>query len=79
MSDLDLAGLSIARAARALRAREFSPLELLDLYLARIARLEPRVNAYITVTGARARRARRATEELAAGGSKAGAAASPSR
>jgi aspartyl-tRNA(Asn)/glutamyl-tRNA(Gln) amidotransferase subunit A len=68
MSDLDLANLSIARAARALRAKELSPLELTDAYLRRIELLNPRVNAYITVTAERAREdARRATEELAAG------------
>jgi aspartyl-tRNA(Asn)/glutamyl-tRNA(Gln) amidotransferase subunit A len=68
MSDLDLASLSVARAARALRAKELSPLELADAYLRRIAQLNPRVNAYITVTEERAREdARRATDELAAG------------
>ncbi len=68
MSDLDLANLSIARAARALRANELSPLELTDAYLRRIERLNPRVNAYLTVTAERAREdARRAGEELAAG------------
>ncbi|MFI5319335.1 MAG: amidase [Myxococcota bacterium] len=68
MSDLDLANLSIARAARALRAKELSPLELTDAYLRRIEQLNPRVNAYIAVTAERARGdARRATDELAAG------------
>jgi aspartyl-tRNA(Asn)/glutamyl-tRNA(Gln) amidotransferase subunit A len=71
MSDLDLANLSIARAARALRAKELSPLELADAYLRRIAQLNPRVNAYLSVTAERAREdARRATEELAAGRSR---------
>ncbi len=71
MSDLDLGTLTIARAGRALRAKELSPLELTELYLARIARLEPRVNAYITVTEERARAdAKRATEELAKGGAR---------
>jgi aspartyl-tRNA(Asn)/glutamyl-tRNA(Gln) amidotransferase subunit A len=68
MSDLDLANLSIARAGQALRARELSPLELTDAYLRRIAQLNPRVNAYVTVTAERAREdARRAGDELAAG------------
>jgi aspartyl-tRNA(Asn)/glutamyl-tRNA(Gln) amidotransferase subunit A len=71
MNDLDLNGLTIARAARALRTRETSPLELTDAYLDRIARLNPRVNAYITVTAERARAdARRATEEIAAGATR---------
>ena len=68
MHDIDVANLSIARAARALRDREFSPLELTDAYLRRIEHLNPTVNAYITVTAERARDdARRATEEFAAG------------
>ena len=68
MSDLDLANLSITRAARALRAKELSPLELTDAYLRRIEQLNPRINAYITVTAERAREdARRAGDELAAG------------
>jgi aspartyl-tRNA(Asn)/glutamyl-tRNA(Gln) amidotransferase subunit A len=68
MGDLELHGLTIARAARALRARELSPLELTDSYLRRIERLNPHLNAYITVCAERAREdARRATDELAAG------------
>lgn len=68
MDDLDLANLSIARAAQALRAKEISPLELTDAYLQRIEQLNPRLNAYITVTAERAREdARRAGEELATG------------
>ncbi len=68
MHDIDVANLSIARAARALRDREFSPLELTDAYLRRIEQLNPTVNAYITITAERARDdARRATEEFAAG------------
>lgn len=68
MDELDLANLSIARAAKALRTGEISPLELTDAYLRRIDQLNPRVNAYITVTAERAHEdARRAGEELAAG------------
>lgn len=68
MQELDLSNLSIETAARALREGKVSPLELTDAYLQRIERLNPKVNAYITVTAERARDdARRATEELAAG------------
>lgn len=68
MHDIALLHLSIAAAGRALRAGEFSPLELTEAYLSRIEALNPRINAYITVTAERAREdARRATEELAAG------------
>lgn len=68
MADLELCGLSVARAARALRAGELSPIELTEAYLDRIERLNPRLNAYVTVTAERARAdARRATDELVAG------------
>jgi aspartyl-tRNA(Asn)/glutamyl-tRNA(Gln) amidotransferase subunit A len=65
--DLELNGLTVARAAHAFRARALSPLELAEAYLRRIERLNPRLNAYITVTAERARAdARQASEELAA-------------
>lgn len=68
MIDLDLHGLTMARASQALRARAVSPLELTEAYLARIAELDPHMNAYITVAAERARAdARRATDELGAG------------
>ena len=68
MGELDLNGLTLARAARALRARELSAVELTEAYLSRIEQLNPRVNAYVTVTAERARAdARRAADELATG------------
>jgi aspartyl-tRNA(Asn)/glutamyl-tRNA(Gln) amidotransferase subunit A len=68
MQDIDVANLSVADAARALRNGDYSPLELTDAYLRRIEALNPSINAYITVTSERAREdARRATEEMAAG------------
>jgi aspartyl-tRNA(Asn)/glutamyl-tRNA(Gln) amidotransferase subunit A len=71
MHDLELCGLSVAAVSKAVFAREFSPLELTDAYLTRIEHLNPRINAYITVTAERARDdAKRATEELAAGRSR---------
>jgi aspartyl-tRNA(Asn)/glutamyl-tRNA(Gln) amidotransferase subunit A len=60
--------MSIAQAAAGVRARDFSPLELTEAYLRRIERLNPAINAYITVTADRALEdARRATDEIAAG------------
>lgn len=68
MQDIDVANLTVADAARALRNGDYSALELTDAYLRRIEALNPTINAYITVTAERARDdARRATEELAAG------------
>ncbi len=60
--------LSLAAASRALHARELSPVELLDSVLTRLAEVEPRLNAYVTVTTDRARAAARLAErEIAAG------------
>jgi len=49
-------------AAR-VRAREVSPLELVELYLERIERLDPELNAYVTLDAEGARAAARAAEE----------------
>ncbi len=46
----DLTELTIGDAAPMIRTRMISPVELVRAYLARIDRLEPRVNAYITVS-----------------------------
>ena len=71
MIDLNLANLSIVRAAEALRTKAVSSLELTDAYLQRIAALNPELNAYISITAERARAdARRATDELMAGESR---------
>jgi aspartyl-tRNA(Asn)/glutamyl-tRNA(Gln) amidotransferase subunit A len=58
----ELAFLSIAEAARLIRRKKISPLELTDLMLARIEALNPKINAYITVCGDLARKAARAAE-----------------
>jgi aspartyl-tRNA(Asn)/glutamyl-tRNA(Gln) amidotransferase subunit A len=46
----DLAALSLADASELLRARKASPVELTTACLARIDRLNPALNAFITVT-----------------------------
>jgi aspartyl-tRNA(Asn)/glutamyl-tRNA(Gln) amidotransferase subunit A len=67
-SDSDLCFLSIAEAAKLLRARKISPLELVDAALDRIEQLNPALNAFITIVAARARREARAAErEIARG------------
>src|SRR2546428_2132404 len=45
----DPAALSLAAAAQALRARHLSSRELVEACLARIARWQPRINAFISV------------------------------
>jgi aspartyl-tRNA(Asn)/glutamyl-tRNA(Gln) amidotransferase subunit A len=49
-TDTDLAFASIEEIARLFRKRKLSPLELTKIILARIDELNPKVNAYITVT-----------------------------
>jgi aspartyl-tRNA(Asn)/glutamyl-tRNA(Gln) amidotransferase subunit A len=68
VSAADPAFRSIGELAAAIREGALSPLDLTEATLARIAALDGRCKAYITVAEARARQAaRRATEELAAG------------
>jgi aspartyl-tRNA(Asn)/glutamyl-tRNA(Gln) amidotransferase subunit A len=50
MSDADLAFASIEEIAALFRKRKLSPVELTKLMLDRIDRLNPKLNAYITVT-----------------------------
>jgi aspartyl-tRNA(Asn)/glutamyl-tRNA(Gln) amidotransferase subunit A len=64
----DLTRLSIAEASRRIAARELSPVDLTRAYLERIARVDERINSYITVTGDQALAQARALEaELARG------------
>ena len=50
MTDTDLAFASIEEVARLFRKRKLSPVELTKLILTRIEQLNPKLNAYITVT-----------------------------
>ena len=52
----DLTSLSVAQASARLAARDVTPLELTNAYLARIASLNKDLNAYVTVTADLARR-----------------------
>jgi aspartyl-tRNA(Asn)/glutamyl-tRNA(Gln) amidotransferase subunit A len=58
----ELAFLSIEQAARLLRRKEISPVELVDASLARIERWNPALNAFLTVLAEPARRQARAAE-----------------
>jgi aspartyl-tRNA(Asn)/glutamyl-tRNA(Gln) amidotransferase subunit A len=65
MTDTDLAFATIEEVARLFRKRKLSPVELTKLMLARIEQLNPRLNAYITVTAELAlAQARKAESEL---------------
>ena len=62
----DLAGLSLTDAARRLRNREATAVELVDACLARVEQWEPHVHALVTVLGEQAiSRAEQADRELA--------------
>jgi aspartyl-tRNA(Asn)/glutamyl-tRNA(Gln) amidotransferase subunit A len=64
----DLAYATISELAPRIRDRELSPVEVTDAILERIARLNPALNAFITVTAdASRRRAREAEAEIARG------------
>jgi aspartyl-tRNA(Asn)/glutamyl-tRNA(Gln) amidotransferase subunit A len=64
----DVTSLTIAEAGRQIAARELSSVDLTRAYLDRIERLNPRVNAYITVTAEQALTQARALDaELASG------------
>jgi aspartyl-tRNA(Asn)/glutamyl-tRNA(Gln) amidotransferase subunit A len=68
MPDADLCFLSIAELAGLMRARTVSAVEVTEAHLARIERLNPTLNAFVTVMAAAAREAaRRADAELSAG------------
>jgi Asp-tRNA(Asn)/Glu-tRNA(Gln) amidotransferase A subunit family amidase len=62
---IDLCYTPATELGRLIRAREISPVELADAVLARIERLNPRLNAFLTVTAERARADARAAEARA--------------
>jgi aspartyl-tRNA(Asn)/glutamyl-tRNA(Gln) amidotransferase subunit A len=63
MTATDLASLTLAEAAAAIAAGDLSPVELTDACLDRIERLDPALNAFITVTAETARREARAAQD----------------
>ena len=64
----ELVHLSAAEAGRKLRARELSPVELLEAFLARIERVDGRIKSYLVVDAERARAAAKVAEvEIMAG------------
>jgi aspartyl-tRNA(Asn)/glutamyl-tRNA(Gln) amidotransferase subunit A len=65
MSDTELTFASIEQIGKLFRKRKLSPVELAKLMLARIEQLNPKLNAYITVTAELAlAQAKRAESEL---------------
>jgi len=62
MASDELCWRSATELAPLIRRKKLSPVELVDAVLARIERVNPRLGAYVTVTGDEARRAARAAE-----------------
>lgn len=62
-AESDPAGLTLAKAAALVRSRAISPVELTEACLKRIDALNPKVNAYITVTRELAMRQAKELEE----------------
>ena len=61
----ELTFLSAVSMAEQIRQRKISPVELVDAHLARIANLNPRLNAFVQVDAVRARRDARRLEAAA--------------
>ena len=68
MTDVDLTRKSARQLAALIRAREVSPLEVLDAHLAVIARLNPKLNAIVTLVAEQARDLARAAEVAVSAG-----------
>src|SRR5258706_951044 len=65
---MNITHLTITKAKEGLRKKEFSAAELTKAYLARIKRLESKINAFVTVTEEEAlKNAKDADKKIAAG------------
>ncbi len=68
MAASDITFNSVDELAPLLKGRKLSPVEVVRAFLDRIEAVNPKVNAFITVTGKRAlEEARKAEREIAAG------------
>lgn len=65
---MDLAALTIAKARKALDAKEYSALDLTNAYLAEIERRDPEIHAYLEVWADSAREEARTADEMIARG-----------
>ena len=50
MKSIDIEATTIGEISRHIRAKKLSPVELTNLFLQRIKKLNPVLNAYVTVT-----------------------------
>ncbi len=63
MNKEDLCYMPAARMASAIRQKKLSPVEIVDALLERIEALNPKINAYVTLTAQSARREARRAEQ----------------
>ena len=68
MRDADLLKLHISELAPKIRAREISPVEVVDAALSQADRLQPTLNSFITIFHEEARKQAREQEEALARG-----------
>ena len=73
MVDVSLTRRSARELARLIRSREVSPVEVLDAHLAVIERINPKLNAIVTLAAEQARDAARVAETAVANGERLGA------
>ena len=73
MDAIELCYMPALELGKAIRAKQVSPVEVVDAVLARIERLNPTLNAYCTVTAAAARAAAKAAEAAVMRGDALGA------
>ncbi len=72
MADRNLAFTPAHELVEMVAKKKVSPVELTELYLRRIEELNPKLNAFLTVTGDEAMAAARSAEKAATGGEKLG-------
>jgi Asp-tRNA(Asn)/Glu-tRNA(Gln) amidotransferase A subunit family amidase len=73
----ELTFFSAVAMAERIRKKEISPVELVEAHLAKIERLDPKLNAFVHVDSARARRAARAAETAVSDRKTSGSALGP--
>jgi aspartyl-tRNA(Asn)/glutamyl-tRNA(Gln) amidotransferase subunit A len=72
MSKSELSALTALKASALIRAKKLSPVEYLDAVLEQVSKLEPKVNAFITLTAEQARDEARAAEQAVMDGTPLG-------
>ena len=72
MSDREICFLTATELSRRIRARELSASEVLEAHLAQIDRLNPKVNAIVTLVADRARKQAQAADQALAAGNEVG-------